>query len=114
MHKQPSVQNATAAATQLGPSACSATGLNLGSVVDGQDGPKAACGPGDIGYYYELANDWAFTMPMAELAEAPAVLGKAVYLYEPFWPRNDRLLREGVIGETHCHLRRLPATVSAP
>lgn len=56
-------------------------------------------GPGAPGYYYELANDWAFTVPMAELAVKPGVLSLPVYLYEPFWQRQDFAAREVVIGE---------------
>jgi hypothetical protein len=56
-------------------------------------------GPGSVGYYYELANDWAFTVPMAELATSPAVLASPIYLYEPFWQRQDFNARENVIGE---------------
>jgi hypothetical protein len=52
-----------------------------------------------VGYYYELANDWAFTVPMAELATSPAVLASPIYLYEPFWQRQDFNARENVIGE---------------
>jgi hypothetical protein len=59
---------------------------------------QQSMGPGSSGYYYELANDWAFCVPMAELAERPGVLPHALYLYEPSWPRQDRPAREAVIG----------------
>lgn len=55
-------------------------------------------GPGSPGYY-ELANDWAFSVPMAELARKPGVLALPLYLYEPFWQRQDFAAREVVIGE---------------
>jgi hypothetical protein len=56
--------------------------------------------PGDVGYYYELASDWAFMVPMAELAEKPGTLPLPLYLYEPSLPHQDRKApREAVIGK---------------
>jgi hypothetical protein len=68
------------------------------SVNPAKQQQEQSIGPGSSGYYYELANDWAFAVPMAELAEKPGVLPAALYLYEPSWPRQDRPAREAVIG----------------
>lgn len=56
--------------------------------------------------FYELANDWAFMVPLAEMAVRPAVLPYPLYLYEPSlatWQADTasafRQRREAVIGE---------------
>jgi hypothetical protein len=76
--------------------ACTASSSNIDPAKQQQQ--QQAKGPRSSSYYYELANDWAFCVPLAELAESPGVLPAALYLYEPSWPRQDRPAREAVIG----------------
>ena len=52
------------------------------------------------GAYYDLANDWAFMLPMAELARRPMAIDSVLYLHEPSTPRRAALRdnREAVIA----------------
>jgi len=105
------LQATAAAATGVSGGSKSAAAAGTGAPVAAEASASAAVhlaegsparvtsGPGSVGYYYELANDWAFSVPMAELATKAGVLPLAVYLYEPSWPKQDRCLREHVIGE---------------
>ncbi|KXZ45448.1 hypothetical protein GPECTOR_54g189 [Gonium pectorale] len=62
-----------------------ASGFGTARVVFG--GParqRALRGGGEAtGWFRDLANDWAFMVPIAEMAAAPAVLPAPLYLYEP-------------------------------
>lgn len=51
------------------------------------------------GAYYELANDWAFAIPMAEMAERPGVVAAPLYLYERATPQDLTEEREAAIAE---------------
>jgi hypothetical protein len=44
-----------------------------------------------FGCSYEAANDWAFMLPIGEMATCPAVLTAPLYLYEPSLPRPGPL-----------------------
>lgn len=49
--------------------------------------------------YYELANDWAFMVPIVEMACSPSVIPEPLYFYERAQPQHDREEREYVIRE---------------
>ncbi len=56
--------------------------------------------------FYDPANDWAFMVPLAEMAVRPAILPYPLYMYEPSlttWRADNlaafRQRREAVIGE---------------
>ncbi len=52
------------------------------------------------GDYIDLANDWAYMLPIVEMADLPVHIAEPLYLYEPsgIWKGADRTLREGVIA----------------
>lgn len=54
------------------------------------------------GEWIELANDWAFMIPMAEMAEHPVYIPEQLYLYEPSLDKGlreaDRTAREATIA----------------
>jgi 2-polyprenyl-3-methyl-5-hydroxy-6-metoxy-1,4-benzoquinol methylase len=65
------------------------------------------------GSYAELASDWAFMLPMAELAVSPRWIEQVLYLHEPGGARYPATIRhrEHVIAElvARMPLRRLEA-----
>ena len=61
------------------------------------------------GEYYELANDWAFMVPIAEMAERPGTVAAALYLYERAQPQQRAALREDVIAEIVARPSYAPA-----
>jgi glycosyltransferase involved in cell wall biosynthesis len=52
------------------------------------------------GRYIDVAQDWAFMLPMVELAQKPQAIEQLLYLYEPSGEgkHNQREWREGVIS----------------
>ena len=61
--------------------------------------------PGDAlrldGEYIDLANDWAYMLPIVEMAENPVHIADALYLHEPSGTSKDaagKLLRDAVIA----------------
>lgn len=52
------------------------------------------------GAYVDLANDWAYMLPLVELASCPVWLREPLYLYEPsgVGKRSDRDIREATIA----------------
>ena len=75
------------------------------------------------GEWIDLANDWAFMVPMVEMASSPRLIPEPLYIYEPAEPkrREDRQERDSVIarilakpgyvtigGETAPPPRKLP------
>ena len=52
------------------------------------------------GDYIDLANDWAYMLPIVEMADMPVHIAEPLYLYEPsgIWKGADRALREEVIA----------------
>jgi hypothetical protein len=48
------------------------------------------------GQWIERANDWAFMLPMVEMAANPVFIEQLLYLYEP---SKDKYLREGLKAE---------------
>lgn len=46
------------------------------------------------GDYFELANDWAFMLPIIEMSRSPRYIQSPLYLHEPSGPRNDAVRRE--------------------
>jgi len=67
--------------------------------------------------YVDLASDWAFMLPMAELAVAPRYIKQALYLHEPGGARDPVTIarREAVIAAliARAPLQRIPAAVAA-
>ena len=45
------------------------------------------------GEWIDLANDWAFLVPMVEMASSPRHVQDKLYLYEPASPRSDQYRR---------------------
>nr|WP_312515578.1 glycosyltransferase [Massilia sp.] len=68
------------------------------------------------GEYVDLASDWAFMLPMAELAVSPRWIGQALYLHEPAGVRDCATIarREAVIAAliARTPLRRIDADVA--
>ena len=52
------------------------------------------------GKYIEVAQDWAYMLPMVELAKQPVALEEPLYLYEPSGEGKNcqRAWREEIIG----------------
>ena len=52
------------------------------------------------GEYVDLANDWAYMVPLVELAQSPAYLPDPLYLHEPSGngKLTDRAVREATIA----------------
>lgn len=52
------------------------------------------------GKYIEVAQDWAYLLPMVELAKHPVALAEPLYLYEPSGAgkNGQRAWREEIIG----------------
>ena len=59
------------------------------------------------GEWIDLATDWAFMVPIVEMASSPRHITEPMYLYEPAVPKNDhsRRLRDSIIG---CILGKHP------
>jgi hypothetical protein len=98
MWEDPAAAAAVGPASSSSSTVCPRAAADCSATVKEQQQQLPQAGPGSIGYYYELANDWAFCIPMADLAVKPGVLPAALYLYEPSCPRQDRPAREAVIG----------------
>ena len=89
-----------ASATTPNPTISSSCNLNQEPQLEDDQRHDVLLQPGDVGYYYDLANDWAFMVPMAELATNPGTLPLPLYLYEPSLPHQGRReAREAVIGK---------------
>lgn len=52
------------------------------------------------GHWIDLANDWAFMLPIAEMAENPVWIRDVLYLHEPSTqrPPEEKAAREAVVG----------------
>ena len=52
------------------------------------------------GEWIDLANDWAFMVPMVEMASSPRHIREPLYIYEPARAKRqeDRQLRDSVIA----------------
>ena len=53
------------------------------------------------GEYIDLANDWAYMLPIVEMARNPVHIAEALYLHEPSGTGKDadgKLLRDEVIA----------------
>lgn len=63
------------------------------------------------GDYVDLANDWAYMLPLCELAQNPVFLAKPLYLHEPSGKRDTktRLEREAIISRL-CAMPALSIT----
>lgn len=63
------------------------------------------------GDYVDLANDWAYMLPLCELAQNPVFLARPLYLHEPSGKRDAkaRLEREAIIARL-CAMPALSVT----
>ena len=52
------------------------------------------------GEYIDIPNDWAYMLPIVEMAEKPVHISEPLYLYEPsgVGKGNDREVREAIIA----------------
>jgi len=53
------------------------------------------------GAWVDLAADWAFMLPMVEMAKIPVWIRDALYLHEPSTcrPPEEKLARERMVGQ---------------
>ena len=52
------------------------------------------------GQWIDLANDWAFMVPIVEMASSPRHIREPLYLYEPAAPKRqaDRRERDAIVA----------------
>ena len=65
------------------------------------------------GDYVDIANDWAFMLPIVEMAENPVHVAEALYLHEPSGTgkEGNRAEREAIIGRI---LDKRPVVIATP